>query len=222
VQKNIKTPVTKKKYRWKRCRKICPKKPDDELKREKTAQLQNVIELWEKQLVNIYFADEAGFSLTPSIPYSWSKIGEQTGIPTRKNLAYNVFGLKSPEQKLATYLTEKSFDSQFIIQSLDDFAEKITKLTVVILDNAPWHKSKYVQAKIDQWELKGLFLLFCLLIRHTSIKRFAAAIETLWRFIKYQWIKIKDYANLRALKDAIRNILRKFGTEYRIEFTMNY
>lgn len=217
MQKNIKTPVTKKKYRWKRCRKICPKKPDDELKREKTAQLQNVIELWEKQLVNIYFADEAGFSLTPSIPYSWSKIGEQTGIPTRKNLAYNVFGLMSPEQKLATYLTEKSIDSQFIIQSLDDFAEKITKLTVVILDNAPWHKSKYVQAKIDQWELKGLFLLFL-----PTYSPHLNKIETLWRFIKYQWIKIKDYANLKALKDAIRNILRKFGTEYRIEFTMNY
>ena len=64
------------------------------------------------------------FSLTPSIPYSWSKIGEQTGIPTRKGLAYNVFGLMSPEQNLVTYLTEKSIDSQFIIQSLDDFAEK--------------------------------------------------------------------------------------------------
>ena len=58
----------------------------------------------------------------------------------------------SPQQNLVTYLTEKSIDSQFIIQSLDDFAEKITKVTVIILDNAPWHNSKYVQAKIEQWE----------------------------------------------------------------------
>ena len=86
--------------------------------------------------------------------------GEQTGIATKKDLAYNVFGLMSPEQNLVSYLTEKSIDSQFIIQSLDDFAEKTTKLTVVIMDNVTWHKSKYVQAKIDQWEQKGLFILY--------------------------------------------------------------
>ena len=173
--------------------------------------------MWEQQLVNIYFGDEVGFSLTPSIPYSWSKIGEQKGIPTKKDLAYNVFGLMSPEQNLVTYLTEKSIDSQFIIQSLDDFAEKITKLTVVILDNAPWHVSQYIQEKIDYWEEKGLFILYL-----PTYSPHLNKIETLWRFIKYQWLKIKDYANLKALKDAIRNILRKFGTEYRIEFTMNY
>lgn len=217
MQKNVETPFTKKKYRWKRCRKICPKKPDDELKKEKIEQLQGVIELWKKALVNIYFADEAGFSLTPSIPYSWSKIGEQTGIPTKKDLAFNVFGLMSPEQNLVSYLTEKSIDSQFIIQSLDDFAEKITKLTVVIMDNAPWHKSKYVQAKIDQWEQKGLFILYL-----PTYSPHLNKIETLWRFIKYHWLKIRDYTNLNTLKQAIRNILRKFGTEYRIEFTMNY
>ena len=34
-------------------------------------------------------------------------MGEQKEIPTKKYLAYNVFGLMSPEQKLVTYLTEK-------------------------------------------------------------------------------------------------------------------
>jgi transposase len=167
--------------------------------------------------VNIYFGDEVGFSLTPSIPYSWSKIGQQREIPSKKGLAYNVFGLMSPEQNLVTYLTEKSIDSQFIIQSLDDFAEKITKLTVVILDNAPWHKSQYIQAKIDQWEQKGLYILYL-----PTYSPHLNKIETLWRFIKYQWLKIKDYNNLDTLKQAIKNILRKFGTEYRIKFTMNY
>lgn len=217
MQKDAETSLTKKKYRWKRCRKICPKKPDEALKKEKTEQIQGVIELWEQQLVNIYFGDEAGFSLTPSIPYCWSKIGEQKGIPTKKGLAYNVFGLMSPEQNLVTYLTEKSIDSQFIIQSLDDFAEKITKLTVVILDNAPWHISQYIQAKIDQWEQKGLYILYL-----PTYSPHLNKIETLWRFIKYQWLKIMDYANLSTLKQAISDILRKFGTEYRIELTMNY
>ena len=45
-----------------------------------------------------------------------------------------------------TYLTEKSINSQFIIQSEDDFAEKTTKLTVIIMYNIPWLKSKYAKA----------------------------------------------------------------------------
>lgn len=59
--------LLRKKYRWKRCRKICPKKPNDELKKEKIEQLQGVKELWIKALVNIYISD------SPSIPYYWSK-----------------------------------------------------------------------------------------------------------------------------------------------------
>lgn len=174
--------------------------------------------LWEQKQVDIYFADEVGFSLTPSIPYCWSKIGEQKEIPAKKGLAYNVFGLMSPEQKLTTYVTEKSIDSQFIIAALDDFTNKINKLTVVILDNAPWHTSSYIQSKIDEWEEKGLFLLYL-----PTYSPHLNKIETLWRFIKYQWLKVKDYKDLKSLKSAIRNILKKFGSEdYQIKFTMNY
>jgi transposase len=173
--------------------------------------------LWEQHLINIYFADEAGFSLTPSVPYCWSKIGQQKPIPTKKYLAYNVFGLMSPEQKLVTYLTEKTINSEFIIQSLDDFAQNLTKVTVIVLDNAPWHRSKYVQTKIEELEKKGLFLLYL-----PTYSPHLNKIETLWRFIKLQWLKIKDYANLGSLRTAIKNIFKQFGTEYQIKFTMNY
>lgn len=184
--------------------------------------MQSVIALWKQQLVDIYFADEVGFSLTPSIPYCWSKIGKQKPIPTKKYLAYNVFGLMSPEQKLITYLTEKTINSEFIIQSLDDFTKSLTKVTVIVLDNAPWHKSKYVQTKIEEWEQKGLFLLYL-----PTYSPHLNKIETLWRFIngattRYQWLKIKDYTNLGSLRTAIENIFRQFGTEYQIKFTMNY
>jgi hypothetical protein len=48
--------------------------------------------LAEKELVDVYFADEAGFSLTPYVPYGWQKIGEQVGIPTKKKQVANVLG----------------------------------------------------------------------------------------------------------------------------------
>ena len=74
MQKDIETFLAKKKYRWKRCRKICPKKPDDELKSEKITQLKAIIELWEQKLVNIYFADEAGRFAAAIFAYSFNSI----------------------------------------------------------------------------------------------------------------------------------------------------
>ena len=122
----------------------------------------------------------------------------------------------SPEQKLVTYLTEKTINSEFIIQSLDDFTKNLTKVTVIVLDNVPWHKSKYVQTKIQEWQQKGLFLLYL-----PTYSPHLNKIETLWRFIKYQWLKVENYANLHSLRTAIKNIFKQFGTEYQIKFTMN-
>ena len=69
---------------------------------------------------------------------------------------------------------------------------------------------------------KRTFLLYLL-----TYSPYLNKIETLWRFIngattRYQWLKIKDYANLDSLRAAIKNIFRQFGTDYQIKFTMNY
>ena len=122
----------------------------------------------------------------------------------------------SPEQKLVTYLTERTINSEFIIQSLDDFTKNLTKVTVIVLDNVPWHKSKYVQTKIQEWQQKGLFSLYL-----PTYSPHLNKIETLWRFIKYQWLKVENYANLHSLRTAIKNIFKQFGTEYQIKFTIN-
>lgn len=180
-------------------------------------ELRCITQLWKDKQLDIYFADESGFSLTPYIPYHWGKKGVQSPIFSKKGVVYNVFGLMSPEQKLVSYLTEGSINSQFIIKALDDFSAKLTKFTVVVLDNAPWHRSRWIQAKIKKWEQKGLFLFFL-----PTYSPHLNKIETLWRFMKYQWIKSRDYINRKTLQDAIKNILRKFGTEYKIDFSMNY
>jgi transposase len=44
-----------------------------------------------------------------------------------------------------------------------DFAKKTTQKTVVVLDNAPIHKSRLFQSKIAQWEEENDLLLFFIL-----------------------------------------------------------
>lgn len=179
-----------------------------------------MVELWQKGLIQLRFADEAGFSLTPCVPYGWQPIGEQVGIPTRHKHLLNAFGLMSPEGKLTTFQTEKNIDSVFIARCLDEFADQVyqeKKYTIVIWDNAPWHTASLIRQKREEWETKGLFL-FYLPISSPHLNK----IETLWRFIKYQWLQIQDFMSEAKLKKALSNIFSNFGDQFKIEFSMNF
>ncbi len=43
-------------------------------------------------------------------------------------------------------------------------------------------------------------------------------IEILWRNIKYAWLPFSAYQCLNALREALENILKNFGSEYQITF----
>jgi hypothetical protein len=45
-----------------------------------------------------------------------------------------------------------------MIKRLDDLAEKTDKETMIVLDNAPWHKSKKFFGKLSQWQQQGLYI----------------------------------------------------------------
>jgi transposase len=42
-------------------------------------------------------------------------------------------------------------------------------------------------------------------------------IETLWRKIKYDWLKPGDYASWETLQKALDNILNSVGKDYKID-----
>ncbi len=167
--------------------------------------------------IKVFFADESGFSRLPNIPYGWLPKGEQTGILSDNKRVLNVFALMSLEQKLYAYPTQNSINADFLIQALDDFCTTIQQPTVLVWDQAPWHKAATIQNRIQQWQSKNLFLFY--LPRYSPKLN---AIEILWRFIKYKWLKPQDYASANALKDAIFNIFTTFGTQFQINFSKNF
>ena len=46
-------------------------------------------------------------------------------------------------------------------------------------------------------------------------------IEILWRKMKYEWLRPKDYLSKQALSDAIIDILKGFGSNHKIRFSIN-
>lgn len=171
-----------------------------------------------QQIIDLFFADESGFSLTPYIPYGWQKIGTQTAISTQRKQVQNVFGLLNPMNKaLHTYSTTEYIESNFICQSIDDFVTKIRRPTVIILDNAPWHTSDRFMQKITEWNKADLYIFH--LPRYSPHLNI---IETLWRIIKYKWLRPKDYNSKTAMKKRLKEIFSHFGTTFDTNFSMNF
>ena len=184
--------------------------------KEKKRSLEFLMLLFLTGGIDLRFGDETGFNLEPNVPYGWGKIGQQVGIPSKKGGNLNVFGLLNVAGNLTTFVTTKTINSETIIACLDEFVETIEKTTVIVLDNAPWHISKEIEEKIQQWEEKGLLIFYL-----PTYSPHLNLIETLWRKIKLEWLKPKDFKSKEDLHEAIKHILKNYGSlEYDINFSL--
>ncbi len=164
---------------------------------------------------DLYYFDEAGFSLTPSVPYGWQRVGERIELPSSKSQQLNVLGfMRHDGEHLDPYVTQGTVDSAVVIACIDNFCQKLTRPTTLVIDNAPVHGSKWFETMIPQWEAKGLYLWFL-----PSYCPELNLIEILWKQIKYRWMPIDAYASFEKLAECLDKILANFGSEFKICFS---
>lgn len=175
------------------------------------------MELEDAAAIDLLFSDETGFNLTPSIPYGWQPIGEQRTIRSAKDHVCNLYGLLSRKGSLQVWSTPHSINSDFIIECLDELAQQIQRPTVVVLDNAPWHRSAKVRQRQEAWNNQELYLFFL-----PTYSPHLNLIELLWRKIKYEWLKAEDYLSAKRLKDALHHIISTYDDEFTVNFSMNF
>jgi transposase len=130
----------------------------------------------------------------------------------------NVLGFMNQANELYTFENEGSINSAFVVASIDKWITEIQidttqKMTVLVLDNAPIHHSKLFNKQIEIWQEKNLFIFFL-----PKYSPHLNKIETLWRKTKYEWVRPEDYSSYKNLKQAVRNIFRRFGEKYKINF----
>ena len=171
----------------------------------------------EQGLIDLFFTDECGFKLTPCIPYGWQPIGEQRIIRSSSTRVTNLFGLLSRKGKLKVYSTLQNINSDMIIECIDEVASDIKRPTVLVFDNAPWHKSAKVLNKRTEWAQKNVYLFYL-----PTYSPHLNLIETLWRKIKYEWLQPKDYDSVGSLKNALFNIIKNYDDEFCINFSTNF
>ena len=198
---------------WYRMKRQVGGNPIPEFYTRKIQELEKLKEQERKGEIEIRYVDESGFCLIPYIPYAWQERKEKIKIPSQQSKRLNVLGFLSRDNQLEVYTFTCGINSDVVIACIDDLARKITKKTVLIMDNSSIHQNNLLWDKEEEWSHKGLEIFFL-----PTYSPQLNIIEILWRFIKYQWLEIAAYENFSSLVQAVENILKNFGTEYTINF----
>ena len=112
------------------------------------------------------------------------------------------------------FFTEKSIDSHFIIDSISGRATDLMRPTVLVLNNAPIHRSKVFKTALAGWQAQGLYV-FSLPAYRPHLNK----IEILRRKMKYEWLEATAYLSYNSLKTAVKRLLTDFGITRNIKFT---
>ena len=184
--------------------------------------LQEVFWQWEADgLADIYYFDETGFSLTPSVPYAWQPKGKATlEIPSSRSQRINLLGFMNRDNDGLFQTVAGSVTSEVVIEFFNRFAaqhaarcKKELKPCIVILDNASMHRSKAFKAEWDNWAAQGVLIHYL-----PPYSPELNLIEILWRKIKYSWLPLTAYKSVARLKTELAAVLKEVGGKYCITF----
>jgi len=200
-------------YKWKRCRKSLKNKRNEQAFKKSAEDISDLKHLHSEGCIDLYFGDASHFGLVPNVPYAWQTKDDPVLLPSARSKSLSVLGLMTTCSKLFRKTYEGSVNSRTIIDFLDEFSRTITKKTVVVLDNAPIHKSRIFADKMKDWEKLGLRIYFI-----PPYSPELNLIEILWRFIKYRWLPFDAYVSFSALKKSLNEIFDGFGNKYVINF----
>ncbi|MBD2305634.1 IS630 family transposase [Chroococcidiopsis sp. FACHB-1243] len=198
---------------WHRIRRDVGGNPDPIEYQEKSAQLAEFKRLEDEGKIHLYYLDETGFCLIPSVPYGWQDIGEYLTINSRRSSRLNVLGMMSRNNHLEAYISSQSINSDVVIACIDTFFPRVDRPTVIVVDRSSIHTSDAVFDKVEEWKERGITIF-----QLPSYSPQLNLIEILWRFIKYQWIEIDAYKDWQFFVASIEKILREFGKNYVINF----
>lgn len=188
----------------------------------RTAQAQ--LAAWREQLdsgvceFELWFFDEAGFTLTPTVPYAWQAVGERIELDSFGNQRrrQNILGfMRWDGGDFYSAAFEGSLDNHLVGGVFREFAKakKSAKPKLIVLDNAPAHRGDEIEEELEELAREGVFVWFL-----PSYAPELNLIELLWKKIKYQWLPLDIYGSFQRLTEALFEVLKEIGSKYRITF----
>lgn len=199
---------------YKRIRKSCRHLRDPVLYAFFKEELKALQALSNTGEIDLCYGDEMGVSRQAVVPYGWQAVGKSEAfVPTTPSGNLTVLGFLSTDNRFEGYLQPGAMSSAMLIACIDDWASRLRRKTVLILDNASTHTSSLFRAQLARWREQGLYVqyipAYC-----PELNR----IECLWKQIKYHWLNPLDFMTPASLWASLESILAGIGTKYSITF----
>lgn len=119
-----------------------------QLKRDLSGEYERLSQSGE---IDLYYGDQASAALEPNVPYGWQFDDEEVSMLSEKGTGINCFGLFTRSLKSWTATSEETIDAAFVVEQLERFSFSLSKLTVVVLDNARIDTGKKMRQRIGAW-----------------------------------------------------------------------
>jgi transposase len=162
---------------------------------------------------DLWYYDEAGFTLTPCIPSAWQPVGQTLELAAARGPRQNVLGFFNLHHQFHSFAFEGSIDTSTVSHCFDLFSQRLTKPALVVIDNAPIHTSEEFEEQLELWQKRELYLKFL-----PPYCPELNLIEILWRKIKYEWLPLDAYQNFKTMTESLFDVIRGIGSKYRITF----
>lgn len=162
---------------------------------------------------DLWYYDEAGFTLQPVIPYAWQRVGQRLELASAHGPRQNVLGFFNLHNQFYSFAFQGSIDAPTVVHCFDLFRQQQQKPALVVVDNAPIHTSEDFEEELDRWEKEELYVRFL-----PPYSPELNLIELLWRKIKYEWLPLDAYQNFQTLTASLFDVLKGVGSKYRITF----
>lgn len=131
-------------FRWRRARPTLHKR--DPRKAEKLAAIQEAIDA-NDPYTEVFFVDEADIDLNPRIGFTWSRVGQQTAIPTPgKNRKHYVAGALHAHSGRLVWVEHEKKNTALFMKLLHVLRRtyRRARRIVLVLDNYIIHKTEAV------------------------------------------------------------------------------
>lgn len=188
--------------------------PDAELYQIKKEALGLLEKQSQQGHIDLFYGDESQVSEQGYVPYGWQFADEQVAVPVTKGRSLNCLGLLSRNNQLIYKATQETINADFVLNFLETFSLKITKPTVVVLDNAKIHVARKIKERLPYWQERGLYIFYLPPYSpHLNI------IERLWRELKQRWLRPQDYQSTDLLFYHVFLALSSVGHLLNINFS---
>ena len=150
-----------------------------------------------------------------TVVYGWPEIGKRLPIPSGTSKWPSVLGFMWDGcGKFESFVFQGSITSQIVIDCINEIVKMLDKPTVIVIDNAPIHRSEEFEESLEEWEQKRLAIYY-LPTYSSELNK----IEMLWKKIKHQWLALQAYQSYQKLTEELDKVLSKIGSLYKITFS---